>query len=126
VRGTILVVDDEEVVRSMARRILEQAGFDVLTAADGRDAVECFREHAAEVSAVLLDLTMPRLGGEEALRVLRQIRPGVRVVVTSGYSESDIATRFQGQNLDGFLQKPFRSADLVERIALALEEPPTS
>ena len=126
VRGTILVADDEEVVRSMARRILEQAGFDVLTAADGRDAVEYFREHAADVSAVLLDLTMPRLGGEEALRVLRQIRPGVRVVITSGYSESDIATRFEGQDLDGFLQKPFRPADLVECIALALEEPPTS
>jgi len=125
-RGTILVADDEEVVRSMARRILEQAGFDVLTASDGRDAIECFREHAAEVSAVLLDLTMPRLGGEEALRVLRQIHPEVRVVVTSGYSESDIATRFRGQELDGFLQKPFRAADLVECMTLALEDPPTS
>jgi CheY-like chemotaxis protein len=121
-RGTILVADDEEVVRSMARRILEQAGFDVLTAADGRDAIDCFRECAAEVSAVLLDLTMPRLGGEEALRVLRQIRPEVRVVITSGYSESDIVSRFQGQELDGFLQKPFRPADLVERIVQALEE----
>ena len=122
-RGTILVADDEEVVRGMARRILEQAGFDVLTASDGLEAIECFREHAADVSAVLLDLTMPRLGGEEALRVLRQIRPEVRVVITSGYSESDIASRFAGQELDGFLQKPFRPADLVERIALVLEKP---
>jgi len=120
-RGTLLVADDEEVVRSMAGRILEQAGFDVLSAVDGRQAVEIFREHAPRISAVLLDLTMPHLGGEEALRAIREIRPDVPVVLTSGYSESDIAPRFEGVRLEGFLQKPFRPPQLLERMQGALQ-----
>jgi CheY-like chemotaxis protein len=118
--GAILVADDEEVVRSMARRILEQARFRVLTAADGRQAVETFRRHAHEISAVLLDLTMPHLGGEEALRAIRALRPDVPIVLTSGYSESEIALRFEGERLEGFLQKPFRARELVDRVRAAL------
>ena len=120
-RGTLLVADDEEVVRSMAGRILERAGFDVLTAEDGRRAVEIVRENAERISAVLLDLTMPHLGGEEALRAIREIRPDMPVVLTSGYSESEIAPRFEGVRLEGFLQKPFRPPQLVERMQGALQ-----
>jgi PAS domain S-box-containing protein len=118
--GAILVADDEELVRAMARRILEQAQFRVLTASDGRQAVETFRRHAHEIAAVLLDLTMPHLGGEEALRAIRAVQPDVPVVLTSGYSESEIALRFEGERLEGFLQKPFRGAQLLERVRAAL------
>jgi PAS domain S-box-containing protein len=118
--GAVLVADDEEVVRTLSRRILERAGFRVLCAADGRQAVETFRRHAGEISAVLLDLTMPHLGGEEALRAIREVRADVPVVVTSGYSESEIALRFERERLEGFLQKPFRAAQLLERMRAAL------
>ncbi len=118
--GVVLVADDESVVRQMASRILGEAGFHVLEAADGRAAVERFAAQADDVSAVLLDLTMPRLGGEEALREIRAIRSDVPVILTSGYSESEIAVRFEGVQLEGFLQKPFRPADLLERIRFAL------
>jgi signal transduction histidine kinase/CheY-like chemotaxis protein len=118
--GAILVADDEEVVRAMARRILEQARFRVLTAADGRQAVETFRRHSRDVALVLLDLTMPHLNGEEALRAIRTLRPDVPIVLTSGYSESEIALRFEGERLEGFLQKPFRARELVDRVRAAL------
>jgi PAS domain S-box-containing protein len=118
--GAVLVADDEEAMRTLSRRVLERAGFRVLCAADGRQAVETFRRHSREISAVLLDLTMPHLGGEEAFRAIRALRSDVPVVVTSGYSESDIALRFERERLDGFLQKPFRAAQLLERVRAAL------
>ncbi len=120
-RGTVMVVDDEDVVRRMAQRILEDAGFDVLAAADGEEAIERFRGHGGPVAAVLLDLTMPRLGGEETLQRLRQLAPDLPVILTSGYSESEIALRFEGVRLEGFLHKPFRPSDLLERIRAILE-----
>ncbi len=120
--GTVLVADDEEVVLAMARRILEGAGFEVLTARDGREAVDVFRRWGDGIAAVLLDLTMPRLSGEEALRLLRDVRPDIPVVLTSGYSESEIAVRFEGVPLEGFLQKPFRPHELIDRIRAALEK----
>jgi len=119
-RGTVLVVDDERMVRTMASRILRDAGFDVLCAADGHEALDVVRDASAPPCAVLLDLTMPRLGGEETLRALRGLHPEIPVVVTSGYSESEIATRFEGVRLEGFLHKPFRPQDLLDRIQAAL------
>ena len=74
--GTVLVVDDEEIVRSLAKKMVEIAGFSVLTANDGEEAVRLYREHQDEIACVLLDLTMPKMGGEETFRAIRQISPG--------------------------------------------------
>lgn len=115
-RGTILVVDDERTIRGVAQRMLERAGFRVLLAEDGRQAAEVFREHAGEIAAVLLDLTMPRMGGEEAYRELRRVRPDVRVLMMSGYNEFEIQARFAGKGLAGFLQKPFKSEELLAKL----------
>jgi len=112
--GTILLVDDEESVRTMGRRMLERSGFQVLTAADGRAALEIYRARRGEIALVLLDLTMPDLDGEETFHELRQIDPNVRVVMSSGYTESEIIPRFAGQGLTGFLQKPYTTAALME------------
>ena len=114
--GTILVVDDEESIRNVTRRILERAGFKVLTASDGVEGVAVFREHQTEVRAVVLDVTMPRMGGEETFRQLRQLRPEVKVLLSSGYSEQEATSRFAGKGLAGFLEKPFKPQDLIERI----------
>ena len=112
--GTILLVDDEESVRTMGRRMLERIGFQVLTAADGRAALEIYRARRGEIALVLLDLTMPDLDGEETFHELRHIDPNVRVVMSSGYTESEIVPRFAGQGLTGFLQKPYTTAALME------------
>ena len=114
--GTILVVDDEETVRTLAGHILENFGFQVLMAADGAEAVAIFAEHHAEISAVLLDMTMPHMGGEEAYRELRQIKPDVRVLLSSGYTEAEATDRFAGKHLAGFIQKPYRATALIEKI----------
>ncbi|MBT3219254.1 MAG: PAS domain S-box protein, partial [Proteobacteria bacterium] len=85
--GLVLVIDDEEVVREMARMVLEEAGFSVLEAANGRRGIEVFKEHVDQIRAVLLDMTMPVMGGPETLRELRRIDRSVRVGVSSGYNE---------------------------------------
>jgi len=114
--GLVLVADDEETVRSITRRQLERLGFEVATAADGAEALERFRADADRVACVLLDLTMPKLGGEEVFRELRRIRPDARVILMSGYNEQDATQRFTGKRLAGFLQKPFRAQDLVDKL----------
>ncbi len=120
--GTILLVDDEESVRVVCRRILESRGFQVLTANDGRTGVDLFRKEAGRITLVILDMTMPHMDGEEAFRELRRIRSDVRVILTSGYSEQDAIGRFAGKGLAGFIQKPFLPSALLEKIREALKE----
>jgi PAS domain S-box-containing protein len=117
--GTILVVDDEAGMRNLARAILENSGFTVLTACDGADAVRVFTRHAAEIRAVVLDLTMPVMNGEEAATELQRIRP-VPVILSSGYGEHEVAARFAGRSLAGFLCKPYQPADLTAVLHRAL------
>jgi PAS domain S-box-containing protein len=119
--GLVLVVDDEESVRSVTKMMLERKGFTVLTAEDGRVGVDVFREHAGEVRAVILDMTMPHLNGEQAFGEMRRINPEVPVVLASGYNEQDATSRFAGKGLAGFIQKPFRMKDLLEKLRQALE-----
>jgi PAS domain S-box-containing protein len=119
-RRTILVIDDEEGVRNVARRIFERAGFEVVVAADGVEGVERFRERADEIAAVLLDVTMPRMGGEETFAELRRIRADVRVVLSSGYSEQEAMGRFAAKGLAGFVEKPFRPQTLLDKLRAVL------
>src|SRR5688572_21058336 len=105
--GTILVIDDEEVVRSVTTRILQSVGFQVIAAADGLDGLSRFRNHQNEVAAVLLDLTMPGLDGEAVFRELRELRADLPVLLMSGYNEQEAIARFAGNGPAGFLQKPF-------------------
>jgi len=113
---TILLVDDEETVCTVGKRMLERAGLTVLTAPDGPQAVELFRQHADNIACVVLDLTMPQMDGEETLHELRRIRNDVRVIMSSGYNEQEVAQRFAGQGLAGFIQKPYRRADLLGKL----------
>ncbi len=116
--GTVLLVDDDETILGIGRLMLERLGFSVLTAGDGREAVEIYSFRGKEIALVLLDLTMPRMNGEEAFRELRRIDPDVRVVLSSGYSEQEIAARFAGRGLAGFIQKPYQ----VERLRETLKQ----
>jgi nitrogen-specific signal transduction histidine kinase/CheY-like chemotaxis protein len=122
--GTLLVVDDEEGVRELARDTLERAGFRVLCAKDGREALEIFEKNADEIRLVLLDRTMPTTSGEETFEGIRALRPGARVILVSGYSRERASERFRGKGLDGFLEKPFLPATLLERVREVLERKP--
>ena len=116
----MLVVDDEEMVRRMAKIALERSGFTVLTAEDGRQAVARYRDAADRIAAVLLDLSMPDLAGEEVYRELRRIRSDVKVIFSSGYDARQAGDPlFAGA---AFLHKPYRPQELVARVKEALEE----
>jgi len=114
--GVVLLVDDEDAVRLLAERILERSGYTVLKASDGVEAVELFREQKDRVDCVLLDLSMPRMGGEEAFQELRRLKSDVKVVMTSGYSEQETARRFAGLDIAGFIQKPYQAAALSRKM----------
>ena len=118
-QGTILVVDDEESVRLIAAQLLGSMGFDVVTAADGVEALDCYRR--MPIRAVLTDLTMPRMGGLETFRELRRLDPACPVVLISGYNEREAIQDFLGLGLAAFVQKPFVRADLLRAMRKALE-----
>jgi CheY-like chemotaxis protein len=117
--GTVLVVDDEDIVRKVCKGMVESLGMRVLTASDGREAVEVFRQNADGICCVLLDLTMPNMDGMAAFRELVRIRPGVKVVLSSGYTEQDSTRRLTGQGLAGFIQKPYSLSKLREALEKA-------
>ncbi len=118
---TVLVVDDDETVRLVTRRMLEHAGFTVLMAGDGVEALSVYGTNPG-IDVVLLDMTMPHMDGEETFRELRRMNADVRVVLTSGYNEQDATERFIGKGLAGFIQKPYRPAELRAKIDEVFEE----
>ena len=111
-KGTVLVVDDEETMRSTVARMMKIFGLDPVLVSDGREAVEVFRVEPARFDLVLLDLTMPHMDGEQTFTELRRLRPDVRVVLMSGFNAQEALLRFPGKGLASFLQKPFSIDDL--------------
>ena len=119
--GRVLLVDDDDHVRTVLSEMLRMAGYEVTLAVDGADAVELFRANPDDIDCVLMDLSMPRMGGEEAFNELRTIRADVPVVLSSGFTEQEMMDRFKDTGLTGFLHKPARMAILLAKIAAALE-----
>ena len=119
--GLVLVVDDEDAVRTMAVRALRRLGLDTLEARDGVEALAAFAANRDRIHLILLDLTMPRMGGEEAYRELRQAGALAPVILCSGFGPEEALLRFRGMALAGFLQKPYRLRALLETIGDALD-----
>jgi CheY-like chemotaxis protein len=117
---TVLVVDDEEIVRNTAKLTLQRYGCVVLLAENGQDAVDLFQVLHDQISLVLLDLTMPVMSGEETLHRLHAIRPDVPVILSSGYNQKDVIDRFQTKGLAGFIQKPYTAAELADKMKAVL------
>ena len=113
----ILLVDDEEPVRTAVTDILEMKGLRVLAAPNGKEGLAIYRQHRADVLLVLLDLSMPGMSGEETFRELRAVDPGLRIILSSGYDEGEVSARFAGDPPTGFLQKPYS----VETLTAAIE-----
>jgi PAS domain S-box-containing protein len=118
--ATVLFVDDEEDIREMAEQILTGAGYRVLLAGNGAEAVERYAAARREVSCVVLDLTMPRLDGVETVEALEHIDPDVRVIVSSGFDGRDVAARLDRPPVVGFLKKPYPLATLIAAVESAL------
>lgn len=114
IRGSVLVIDDEEPVRLAVTDMLEQEKIRVMAAKDGHEGIALYREHMEEIDVVLLDLSMPGLCGEETLARLQQVNPDVSVILSSGYSEAEVNRRFEGRGLVGFIPKPYRMQALFD------------
>jgi PAS domain S-box-containing protein len=122
--GMVLVVDDEEAVRSVARSTLERAGFTVLTSSDGREGIRLFQEHRNEVVALVVDLAMPEFNGEEVLLAVRTLDPVVRVIVSSGHADDDTLRSLSEKGADAFLRKPWDPEGLRRTLHTLLDDPP--
>jgi two-component system cell cycle sensor histidine kinase/response regulator CckA len=120
-QGTILVVDDEEPVRTVTAEVLKAFDYRVFTADGGKSAVKEYREHMDEIDIVLLDLTMPDMNGEETLRALQAVNANVKVVLMTGYTEDEVRLRFVRTDLAGFLTKPFVRDELVTTVEAAIK-----
>ena len=121
-KGTILVVEDEPIVRRTTLAALSQYGFEVRAAENGQIAIEMFQEMADQISLVLLDVVMPVMGGEEALVAIKKIRPNVPVVICSGHNEVDSIDRFAEADVAGIVKKPYTAKQLVEKLRAILEQ----
>jgi CheY-like chemotaxis protein len=119
--GTILVVDDEEMVQRTLKAALERYGYTVLSALGGQEGIDILKGRQDGVSLVLLDMTMPGMSGEETLRAILAIRSNVPVIATSGYNEMEALRRF-GEGLSGFIQKPYTPRALAEKITGVLRQ----
>ncbi|MCU1274723.1 MAG: Chemotaxis protein methyltransferase CheR, partial [Bryobacterales bacterium] len=118
--GTILIIDDEEVVRGTAKAALEHYGYTVRVAENGPSGISLFHAIGDQISMVLLDLTMPEMSGEETFDQLRQIEPALPIIISSGYDEAEASRRFTGKGVSGFLKKPYTAETLAERTNAAL------
>jgi signal transduction histidine kinase/CheY-like chemotaxis protein len=121
--GTVLIADDDPAILEAASMSLDRLGFRVLTARDGCEALDVFRQHGPEIDAVLLDLTMPCLDGAGAFHELRRLRADVPVILTSGYSEHEIRRRYTDTHQAGFIQKPYLPSALAAKLRDALRAP---
>ena len=124
--GRVLVVDDEASVRAVTSALLQRRGFDVRVAADGFEALKEFRDQPSSYSLVLLDLTMPGVGGEVTFRQMRELRPDLPIVLMSGHNAPEVERLFADRGLAGFLQKPFRADDLYATVARVLDIMPVT
>ncbi|MCB0334938.1 MAG: response regulator [Bdellovibrionales bacterium] len=115
-RKTVLVIDDEEIVRSVSSAILKRAGFEVLTADSGPDGLKLYEEHKHDILCVVLDLTMPYMRGNLVFAKLKAMDSEVNVFLMSGYSDNQAMEEFDSEDILGFIQKPFQTEDLLNAV----------
>ena len=120
-KETILVVEDEEVVRNLAERILRQYGYNVMTASDGVEGIEIFKKYETDISLILLDLTMPKMSGEMVFEKIQEIKQeNVNVIISSGHSEDEVRKGILSE-AKGYLTKPYTVSELTETVRRILD-----
>ena len=119
---TILMVDDEELVRDLGERTLKRAGYHVITAANGKEALELYGKGQEKIELVILDLLMPEMGGTQCLSELLRIQPKIKVLVASGHSDDVSMEESLRLGANGFVSKPFRLMELLQKVRRVLDE----
>ena len=120
--GTVLVVDDEEVIRQTASIVLKALGYQVLLAQNGREGVEVYKYNMQRINVVLLDMVMPEMNGAACFREIRKLNPRARVIVSSGFARDADITQLLAEGLSGFIQKPYRRVELSRELGRVLHQ----
>lgn len=120
-RETILLVDDEENILTVGQEILGMYGYQVVTAASGEEAIAIFMERGGNVDLVVLDLSMPGMGGQLCLELLHQLTPAAKVIISSSYTNDRLAQELVAAGAQGFIGKPYRLTDMVKKVRDALD-----
>ncbi len=118
---TVLLVDDEAMIIDVGSRMLAKLGYRVYTARDGKEAIKVFQKHQEKIDAIVLDMIMPQMGGGETFDRIRKIKPGVKVLLSSGYSINGQASEILSRGCNGFIQKPFNLQNLSQSLRAILE-----
>ena len=118
---TVLLIDDEQMVLEVGKAILQRLGHEVVTAESGEEALEKFDQCKDAIGCVVLDLTMPGMGGKEAFGRLRELAPGLPIIISSGLSIEQMAGQFEAGPTTAFIQKPYQVAELSSTIQSILE-----
>ena len=118
---TVMVVDDEAMVKDLARDILKRYGYTVLTAGGGEEAVELYRKYRESIALVVLDILMPDMDGREAFRRIRAFDPSAKIIVSSGFDQARDADDLLREGASAFVQKPYRIAELVRAVGEVIE-----
>lgn len=124
--GTVLFIDDEDMILQVGSQMLNALGYTVLTSASGSQGVEILRDQKTQVDLVILDMVMPDMGGKETFDALRQIDPDIKVLLSSGYSAEGPANEIMKKGCNGFIQKPFNISELSSKISSVLKEAATT
>ncbi|MFC1834602.1 response regulator [Thermodesulfobacteriota bacterium] len=119
---TILLVDDDDRVREIVKKMEELGGYTVLAAQSGEEALEIYRNHRTEISLIVFDLIMPGMGGERCLEELLRLSPDTRVLVASGYSSNGLNQEHKLAGAKGFISKPYDAKDILTAIRKVLDE----
>jgi CheY-like chemotaxis protein len=120
-QGTVLVADDEEMIIEVGQEMLKKLGYDVMIARDGRETLDLYEKHRAEIDLVILDMIMPGMGGGKTFDRLKAIDGDVKVILSSGYSIDGQAQEILDRGCIGFIQKPFSITDLSIKVREALD-----
>lgn len=118
---TILIVDDEQVVRHLAEDVLKSLGYQVILAACGREAIKLYEQNSSDIALVLLDMIMPQMGGDETFARLKKINPGVKVILSSGYRRDQKVARILKEGAANFIQKPYTISSLAHVVRNTLD-----
>jgi CheY-like chemotaxis protein len=122
-RETILLAEDDKIIIEMAKSILERTGYTVLTAMDGEEALEVFHAHKDEIALIILDVVMPKIGGEDASEKIHALRSGIPILFTSGYSAFTLDLLSAPEGCVRFLAKPYSIEDLLTAVRELLDKP---
>jgi len=111
-----LIVDDEEIIRSMLQELLESLGYTIFLAIDGEDAVQLYSQRHDDIDLVIMDMIMPKMGGQETCLKLKEINPAIKVILSSGFSQDNAVQEILSAGVNGFIHKPFTIPELSKKI----------